>query len=230
VEEQGMEVEHIVVDGGSSDGTAEAIRKTGAAVTLLQEPPAGIYPAINTGIRAASGEIVGILHADDFYPVDDVLARVASAFEDPAVDACYGDLCYVDRADPSRVVRYWRAGEFRSGRFENGWMPPHPTFFVRRGIYEKYGLFREDLGTAADYELMLRLLVKHHLRVAYIPRVLVHMRSGGASNASLGARWRANRMDRAAWQVNGLRPYPWTTLAKPLRKLGQWWSRPREFM
>jgi len=230
VEEQGMEVEHIVVDGGSSDGTAEAIRKTGAAVTLLQEPPAGIYPAINTGIRAASGEIVGILHADDFYPADDVLARVAGAFEDPAVDACYGDLCYVDRADPSRVVRYWRAGEFRSGRFENGWMPPHPTFFVRRGIYEQFGPYREDLGTAADYELMLRLLVKHHLRVAYIPRVLVHMRSGGASNASLGARWRANRMDRAAWRVNGLRPYPWTTLAKPLRKVGQWWIRPREFM
>ena len=85
----------------------------------------------------------------DYYPAMD--------FEDPAIDACYGDLCYVDRADPSRVVRYWRAGEFRSGRFENGWMPPHPTFFVRRGIYEQFGPYREDLGTAADYELMLRM-------------------------------------------------------------------------
>jgi glycosyltransferase len=143
------------------------------------------------------------------------------------VDACYGDLCYVDRADPSRVVRYWRAGEFGPRRFANGWMPPHPTFFVRRSMYEQHGLYREDLGTAADYEMMLRLLVKHRVRVAYIPRVLVHMRSGGASNASLAARLRANRMDRAAWRVNGLRPYPWTTLAKPLRKVGQWWSRPR---
>ena len=227
VARQSLSAEHLVVDGHSVDGTVDLIESMEAGIRVLGAPPSGIYPAINAGIRAARGDIVGILHADDFYAADDVLEQVQAVFADPAVDACYGDLCYVDRADPSRVVRYWRAGEFRPGRFENGWMPPHPTFFVRRGIYQQYGHYREDLGTAADYEMMLRLLVKHRIGVAYIPRVLVHMRSGGASNASLPARLRANRMDREAWRVNGLTPRPWTTLAKPLRKAHQWWSRPR---
>jgi glycosyltransferase len=148
---------------------------------------------------------------------------VRAAFADPAVAACYGDLCYVDRTDPARVVRYWRAGAFRPERFRQGWMPPHPTFFVRRRLYAELGVYREDLGTAADYELMLRFL-KHGVRLAYIAEVLVHMRRGGASNASWRARLAANRMDRQAWRVNGLRPYPWTTWVKPLRKVGQWWA------
>jgi glycosyltransferase len=102
-------------------------------------------------------------------------------------------------------------------------MPPHPTFFVRRELYEKCGAYRLDLGSAADYELMLRFLLGHRVRAMYIPEVLVHMRAGGASNRSVAARWRANRNDALAWKLNGLRPRPWTVLAKPLRKLGQWW-------
>jgi glycosyltransferase len=124
------------------------------------------------------------------------------------------------------VVRYWRAGEFNPARFRHGWMPPHPTFFLRRELYERFGGYRTDLGTAADYELMLRMLLRHGVPTVYIPKVLVHMRVGGASNRSLAARLAANRMDRAAWRVNDLRPLPWTTLAKPLRKVGQWWRRP----
>lgn len=104
-------------------------------------------------------------------------------------------------------------------------MPPHPTFFVRRECFEKHGLYRLDMGTAADYELMLRFMLVGGIRVKYIPRVLVKMRVGGASNASLRARWRANRMDHKAWEVNGLKPFPWTLVAKPLRKVGQWWVR-----
>ena len=227
VAQQSCQVEHIVVDGHSSDGTVDQVRGFGITAKLLQEEPAGIYSAINSGILNASAPIIGVLNADDLYASPGVLEKVQAVLSDPSIDACYGDLCYVDRADPSRVVRYWRAGEFDPGRFANGWMPPHPTFFVRRSIYDQYGLYRDDLGTAADYEMMLRLLVKHRIRVAYIPRVLVHMRSGGASNVSLAARLRANRMDRAAWRVNGLRPYPWTVLAKPLRKVSQWWSRPK---
>jgi len=223
---QGVGAEHIVVDGLSTDGSVGLIESCDAPVHILSRPPEGIFPAINTGIREARGNIVGILHADDFYADTDVLARVVEAFADPAVDACYGDLCYVDRADPSRVVRYWRAGPFDVGRFRHGWMPPHPTFFVRRACYDSLGLYRTDLGTAADYELMMRFLVRNRCRAVYIPQVLVHMRAGGRSNASLRARIEANRMDRQAWRVNGLRPYPWTLLAKPLRKMGQWWSRP----
>jgi glycosyltransferase len=226
VAEQDGDVEHLVVDGHSADGTPDLVRRLNPRARVLSEPARGIYPAVNAGIRAATGEIVGILHADDFYASANTLARVRAAFADPAVEACYGDLCYVDRAAPARVVRYWRAGTYRAARLRHGWMPPHPTFFARRALYERLGLYREDLGTSADYELILRFLLKHGVRVAYIPEVLVLMRRGGASNASWRARLAANRMDRRAWQVNGLRPYPWTTLAKPLRKIGQWWRRP----
>jgi len=226
VTEQGHAAEHLVIDGYSSDGTLDLIRSSGAAVRAVQEAPHGIYPAINSGILASHGDVVGILHADDFYASPGVLERVAEVFEDPAVDACYGDLCYVDNLDSSRIVRYWRAGQYQPRRFLHGWMPPHPTFFVRRKIYEAFGLYRTDLGTAADYELMVRFLVKHEVNTGYLPEVLVHMRTGGSSNASWRARIEANRMDRRAWKVNGLRAYPWTTIAKPLRKAGQWWSRP----
>jgi glycosyltransferase involved in cell wall biosynthesis len=226
VAEQVVPVEHLVIDGNSSDETLDTIKRTGADIRVIQQPPRGIYPAINAGISAGSGNIVGILHADDFYADPGVLEQVVSVFDDPDVDACYGDLCYIDASNPSQTVRYWRAGEYKLSSFRNGWMPPHPTFFVRRKVYEKHGLYRTDLGTAADYEMMVRLLVKHRVSAVYIPEVLVHMRTGGASNASLQARIEANRMDRQAWKINGLRPYPWMTIAKPLRKLGQWWNRP----
>ena len=219
-------VEHLVIDGESTDGTRELVEKMNGAVRVVEAPPEGIYPAINTGITHANGEVIGILNADDFYANGDVLRLVSSVFEDPTIDACYGDLCYVDKSDPGRVVRFWRAGQLGPNGMLHGWMPPHPTFFVRRRVYEDYGLYRTDLGTSADYELMLRFLVKHQVKTVYIPEILVHMRTGGASNKSWKARIEANRMDRKAWQVNALRPYPWTMIAKPLRKIGQWWSRP----
>ena len=125
-----------------------------------------------------------------------------------------------------RIVRYWKSGDYNPQKFYHGWMPPHPTFFVRRAIYEKYGLFNLELSSAADYELMLRFLLKHKITTTYIPEVLVKMRTGGMSNASLKNRFRANRMDRKAWEVNGLKPYPWTLWMKPLRKVGQFFSKP----
>ena len=129
-------------------------------------------------------------------------------------------------ANTSRIKRYWRAGDYDAGRFYWGWMPPHPTFFVRRSVYEKHGLFNLELGSAADYELMLRFLLKNNVSTAYIPEVLVKMRMGGKSNASFMNRYRANRNDKLAWEVNGLRPYPWTFMLKPLRKIPQYIKRP----
>ena len=225
--EQNQTAEQLVVDGRSLDDTISKIREITNKLQVISEVPAGIYSAINSGITAATGEVIGILNADDFYANPEVLRKVAAVFEDQSVDACYGDLCYVDAEDTSRIVRYWRSGDYDPRRFFSGWMPPHPTFFVRRRIYEKYGLYRTDLGTAADYELMLRFMVKHGISTDYIPEVLVKMRIGGASNASWRARIAANRMDRKSWELNGLKPYPWTLLAKPLRKIGQWWGRPR---
>lgn len=220
---QTVPVEHMIVDGGSRDGTMKVVEAHRAHLSqVVCEPDDGLYDAMNKGIRMANGDVVGILNADDFYPSDDVIERVLAPFDDPDVGAVYGDLWYVDADDTSKATRKWRAGEFDRNKFYWGWMPPHPTFFVRRELYDMYGDFNLALGSAADYELMLRFLLKHRVRAAYVPKVLVHMRVGGVSNASVANRLAANRMDRQAWRVNGLKPYPWTTVAKPLRKVVQW--------
>ena len=223
VKGQSVEVEHVLIDGGSNDETLKITdRYQDHLTSVVSEPDQGIYDAMNKGIRLATGDLIGILNADDFYPENDVLAQVAAVFSDPMVQACYGDLVYVDSQDTDKITRHWRAGSFDRSKMYWGWMPPHPTFFVRTDVYRQYGLFDLDLGTAADYEIMLRFLQKHQINVAYIPRVLVHMRTGGVSNATLYNRLAANRMDRKAWAVNDLRPYPWTLALKPLRKVGQW--------
>ena len=237
VNAQGVPVEQIVIDGASSDATQEIVRRISPTARIVSEPDAGLYHAMNKGIGLATGEVIGILNADDFYASPGVLDMVRTVFEDPTIMSCYGDLEYVvtsgapagDEAPAApphcRVVRYWRSGSFSPDKFYWGWMPPHPTFFVRRSVYERFGPFRLDLGSAADYELMLRLLLKERITTTYIPEVLVKMRTGGASNRSLSARLQANRMDRQAWGLNGLTPYPWTMICKPLRKVGQYFYR-----
>jgi glycosyltransferase len=219
---QTVPAEHIVIDGGSADGTGEILMAQGATIArLVIEPDRGMYEALNKGIGLATAEVIGTLNADDAYAHDGVLRRVAETFETTGADSCYGDLDYVDPTNGLRVVRPWRAGPFRPRAFYWGWMPPHPTFFARRSVYERFGNFRLDLGSAADYELMLRFLLKDRASTTYIPEVLVRMRLGGRSNLNLGVRLRANAMDHKAWTVNGLRPYPWTVPLKPLRKLPQ---------
>lgn len=218
--QQDVQVEHLIQDGGSTDGTPDIVAEY-PAVKWQSEPDRGLYDAMNKGIARASGDLIGILNSDDFYPAPDILATVAKRFQDPTVLAVYGDLDYVAAQDTDRVVRRWRAGALRQKAFLYGWMPPHPTFFVRKQVYEQYGDFDLRLRSAADYELMLRFLHKHNIKVAYLPRVLVKMRTGGASNASWWHRLRANREDRLAWELNGLRPCFFTTILKPLRKVKQ---------
>jgi glycosyltransferase len=224
---QHLDVEHLIVDGASTDGTLAILEQAQAAgrIRYISEPDNGIYDAMNKGLRLATGDVIGILNADDFYASPEVLTEVLEVFADKSLDSCYGDLVYVDRDEISKVKRYWRAGAFRREAFRHGWMPPHPTFFVRRRVYEQHGLFWLDLGSAADYELMLRLLFRHRISTQYIPRLLIKMRVGGESNVSLKNRLRANRMDRRAWEVNGLQPRFWTLWAKPLRKVGQFLAR-----
>jgi len=231
IQGQSILPEHIIIDGVSTDDTLKIIRQNQFErkknnIRLISEPDKGIYDAMNKGVQMAKGEIIGILNADDFYASSDVLAQVAAVFEDEDVDSCYGDLVYVDAKDISRIVRWWRSGAYHPDKFRWGWMPPHPAFFVRRRIYEKYGLFNLSLGSAADYELMLRFLFKYRISTVYIPEVLVRMRTGGVSNSSIKNRIRANRMDHMAWQINGLKTYPWTLSLKPLRKISQYFSAP----
>ncbi len=223
---QSRPVTHVLIDGGSTDGTLDIASRHGGHFQLVSSAPdQGIFDALNKGIGLAQSAIIGTLHADDMLADERVIEDVLDAFNDPEIDAVYGDLDYVDRANPERIVRRWKAGKYLPRQFYHGWMPPHPAFFARRRCFEQFGGYRLDLGTAADYELMLRFLLVHGLRAQYIPRVLVKMRVGGASNVSVCARLKANRMDRKAWEINGLRPRPWTLLAKPARKIAQWWLR-----
>lgn len=214
-------IEHIIVDGASKDNTLEIVGRFPHVARVVSEKDNGIYDAMNKGIGLATGEVVGILNSDDVYTDEEVVAKVMSAFEDPSVDAVYGDLQYVSKDNLDKVVRTWRSGRFSKEKFYYGWMPPHPTFFVRRSVYDKVGLFNCALRSAADYELMLRILVKYDHKVCYISQVLVKMRTGGMSNASLQNRWRANREDRKAWDLNGLKPHFFTVPFKPLRKIFQ---------
>ncbi len=225
VASQTIAAEHIVVDGLSSDQTSDIVQSFEHVNRYISGTDNGIYDAINKGIEHASGNVIGILNSDDRYVTDSVLEAVLDHMASTGVDCCYGDIRYVDRS--GKPVRYWRGGDFERSRFLWGWMPPHPGFFVRKELYDQYGTYRLDLGTSADYEMMLRLLYKHRASCSYIPMLITEMLIGGASNQSIKARLKANRMDQRAWEVNALKPYPWTTLFKPLRKLSQWIS-PRQ--
>lgn len=221
------DVEYIVVDGASTDGTVDLLRSYGQRIAhFISEPDRGLYDAMNKGLALATGEVVGFLNADDLYPHPDVLARVAATFERSGADGVYGDMLYMQRDDLTKLQRYFRSGPYRPGAFLWGWMPGHLSFFCKRWCYEQYGGFRLDLRTAADYELMLRFIHKHGIRLAYMDQVTIVMRAGGVSNRSLGSWLRANREDRQAWRLNGLQPYFFTLWVKPLRKIGQFFSKP----
>jgi glycosyltransferase involved in cell wall biosynthesis len=216
------DLEYIIVDGNSGDSTLEIVRSYGSRIAqVLSEPDQGIYDAMNKGIKIATGEVIGLLNADDVYATSDILADVAHRFDETQADGVYGDLLYVDQKNLEKVKRTWKAGQYRPENFLLGWMPPHPTFFLKRNCYQLYGNFRLDMSSAADYELMLRMIHKNKVKLSYIQKTLVRMRAGGVSNSTLKNRWIANRNDLEAWKVNGLKPYSFTILLKPLRKILQ---------
>ena len=216
------DIEHLIIDGASSDATLSIVREFNHVAACHSQKDRGIYDAMNRGISYATGDIVGILNSDDVYVNNTTIASVIQVFAETGADAVYGDLNYVQADDLNKVVRRWRAGAFDSQSFKWGWMPPHPSFFVKRELYEKFGKFNLEFRSAADYELMLRMAHKHQISCAYLPQVLVKMRIGGVSNASFKNRIRANREDLRAWQVNDLHPYFFTLWLKPLRKLHQY--------
>lgn len=219
--QQHNNIEHIIIDGLSKDNTLAIVKEYPHVAKIVSEKDKGIYDAMNKGLKIATGEVIGILNSDDFYANQSVLQKIAEAFDKNNADAVYGDLQYVKQNDVQAVTRTWKAGNFRKKSFYFGWMPPHPSFFVRRAVYDKVGIFNTSLRSAADYELMLRILLKNDMQVAYVPEVLVKMRAGGMSNASFRNRLKANNEDREAWKINGLKPYFFTTWLKPIRKITQ---------
>lgn len=203
------------MDGGSSDGTLALVQAAGLRQgKLISESDRGIYDAMNKGVRISAGDIIGFINADDFYPSPDVLQRVADALAQSGADSCYGDLCYVRQDDSSKVVRYWRSSPFVSGMFSRGWCPPHPTFFVRREVYERLGGFNLAYKIAADAELMARFLEVGKVSSCYIPEVLVHMRLGGTTNRSMRNIWSQNFEIRRGFLALGLR-FSWVLFLGP---------------
>ena len=219
--------EHIVIDGGSRDGTLDILRDNVDLLTQwVSEPDRGIYDAMNKGIRMAEGDIVGLLNADDVYADNRVLERVAEVFQNPDIEACYGDLVYVQASDLSRVIRYWRSGEYRPGLFERGWMPAHPTFFVRRDTYHRLGLYNLRLQFQSDFELTARFMALHQIKTCYIPEVLVRMRLGGATNRSVANIVKGNVESYLAIRRLGLGVTPFYFVTKFAMRLPQFFRRP----
>jgi len=218
-------IEYIIIDGGSTDGTLDVLSPYKDRIdVLVSEPDKGIYDAMNKGVSRATGDVIAILNSDDVYADAYVVRDMVKVISEGAVDGAYADLVYTDES-LAKVQRTWVSGQYKKNSFLYGWMPPHPTFFVKRACYQKFGVFNTVLRSAADYELMLRFIHKEHISLGYVPRVTVKMRQGGQSNASVTNRLKANNEDREAWRLNQLTPYWFTLYLKPLRKVSQFLHR-----
>lgn len=222
IDQSYKDIEYIIVDGKSTDSTLSIIDTYKDKISkVISEKDNGLYDALNKGIALATGDLIGIIHSDDFYTNNFVIEKIVKSIEDNNADAAYADLYYVDKNDTTKIFRKWKSGNYKHGMFFNGWMPPHPTFFAKRIVYQKFGSFNLNLVSAADYELMLRFIHKHKIKLAYLPEFIIKMRVGGKSNVSLKNRIRANKEDRKAWKINGLNPHFFTMYLKPLRKIIQ---------
>ncbi len=211
LEQTYKDIEYIIIDGNSTDGTVDIINSYGDKITaFVSEPDKGIYDAMNKGIRLATGDVVGILNSDDFYINDEVIGRVVKEFEERGVDSVFADLVYVKPDNLKRYVRRYSSKKFKPSKFAYGWMPAHPTFFVKKVFYDQHGLYKTDYKIAADYELLIRFLHKYKLSYSYIDAVLTVMRMGGASTSGLKSNWILNKEILRGCHENGIR----TSLAK----------------
>ena len=203
------DIEHIILDGASTDGTAEVINETikihKENIKFISEKDNGIYDAMNKGIGLATGDIIGMLNSDDFYNNNNVISIVANEFMTKNVDSVFADLVYVRPEYSDKIVRYYSSANFDPKKMAYGWMPAHPTFFVRKELYDQYGLYKTDYQIAADYELIARFLVKNKVNYSYIPKVLVKMRTGGVSTRNLKSNWILNKEILRACAENGIK-------------------------
>ena len=215
------DIDYVVVDGNSGDKTVSIIKeyeqKFKGKMRWISEPDNGLYDAMNKGIQMTSGDIIGILNSDDYYASNNILELVAKMFSEKNVDSCYGNLLYIKNEKPYRL---WKSGKRRS--FKLGWMLPHPCFFVKKSIYEKFGCFRLDCGSAADYELMLRFFEKENITTQWINELFIIMRIGGISNNSVISRIKAYKNDKKGWAVNNLEPLFLTFIMKKIFKIPQY--------
>ena len=220
------DIEYIIIDGASKDNTLSIINKHRSTVNILiSEPDEGIYDAMNKGIKRATGDIIGILNSDDVYFDKDAVKNVVDSFIVTGADAVFGDLHYVKANDINSVVRFWKASPYKLNAFSKGWHPPHPTFFVKRNVYDNYGVFDVSFDVSADFELMLRFIGKHQIKTHYLPLVLVKMRTGGESNKSIKNIITGNRNIARAFKKNNLSYPVYYPIARLLPKLLQFVKR-----
>jgi glycosyltransferase len=215
-------IEHIIIDNCSTDATLEILKDFKHLATIISEPDTGIYNAMNKGIAHATGDIIGILNSDDYLAHQNTITHIVDAFNNSNAQAVYGNLVYVHNKNPEQIKRVWVAGGYDPQLFYAGWMLPHPTFYVRKEVYEQYGNYNESFKYAADYEMILRLALKHQIIIEPIRNVIVYMLAGGAGNKNLDTRVKVNIEDRRAWKEVGLTPKWYTLHLKPLRKLYQY--------
>jgi len=203
-------IEYIVIDGGSTDGTLSLLKSRSDQLSvLISEPDKGIYDAMNKGIKLARGDVIGFLNSDDFYFNDEVIKKIAKEFaKDPFLEASYADLIYVDKTNTSKIIRYFKSSKFKQGLFLKGWCPPHPTFFVRKSVYERYGNFNLNYNLASDVDLMMRFLEKYKIKSHYTSEIWVKMRMGGVSNKNLKNIWTQNKEILNSIYKNGLKVNP----------------------
>jgi len=199
------QVEHILVDGGSTDQTVNIIKSYPHIEKWISEKDNGLYDAINKGIRMATGDVVGILNSDDFFPTDSVLSKIAAAFKDTAVDAVFGDIAFVRPGNLNKVIRLYSSRRFTPRRFAYGYMPAHPSFYVRKSCYDNMGGYKTDYKIAADYELLMRFIYRHKISYCYLPETLVYMRTGGVSNKNILSRYLLNKEIIKACKANGVK-------------------------
>ncbi|MFH1593446.1 MAG: glycosyltransferase family 2 protein [Candidatus Omnitrophota bacterium] len=220
------DIEYIVVEGGSTDGTPMVINKYRDSISILVSGrDRGMYDALNKGIKLASGDVIGILNADDLYVNENVIQEVMNAFDEHGTDSVYGDLVYVSKEDSNKVIRYWKAGTYKRELLKKGWMVPHPTFFVKRSVYEKYGYFDTNFKISADYEIILRFLYMHGIATHYIPKVLVKMCMGGVSNRGFRNIIIKSIEDYRAWKIYGINKRLFTIAGKNIMKIPQFFLK-----
>lgn len=222
------DIEYIIIDGNSTDGTLELIHsmsETHKNVTVVSEPDNGIYDALNKGIAKATGEVIGFVHSDDFLADRGIISKIVKEFKSKNVDGVYGNLHYVQFDSPKTIVRNWISQPFKLGLLKRGWMPAHPTLFLKKEVYVNYGHFNLNYKIAADYDFILRIFKQQHHTFIYIPETIVKMRVGGASNKSLSNIFTKSREDLRAARSNQIR-FPLKVVAfKNLSKIPQWFSK-----